>query len=282
MVRVINEAQAAVVRRIFTLHAQGRGFTKFAKTLNAEQIPPPRDSKGWAPSAIREMLDRTLYRGELVWNQRQKVVRGGTKRRRLRPTTKWVRVAAPDLQIVPDALCGVCGGALIALTRDHGKQRGRRYWCSDHHKRGATICGDVVQIPQATLDAAVLQALSAALDERTIEATVEKALAKLRATRAEQPERRAAIERELFLIKAKVRHLVAAISRGEVVEPLLAALKGEEARKATLTQELAGLEEIAKIVSIDTPRLQRDLKARAAAVRALLARHIPQARQMLR
>src|SRR5213083_2715528 len=63
VVRRINPAQAAVVRRIFELYATGRGMTSLAKLLNAElaklpaqeaQAVRPARGKGWAPSAIRE------------------------------------------------------------------------------------------------------------------------------------------------------------------------------------------------------------------------------------
>ena len=180
------------------------------------------------------------------------------------------------------ARCSICGGALIAMTRDHGKTKGRRYGCSYHHKRGATICSNDVQIQQEVLDHALLQALSEALDERMIAAAVDRALAQLRSQREVQPDRRLAIERELSLIEAKEQHLVAAVSRGEAMEPLLAALKAEGERKKVLVQDLAGMDEVAKVVSLDAKRLQRDLNAQATDVRGLLAKHVPQARQMLR
>ncbi len=306
--------------------SEGKGITRIAKTLNAEHVAPPRQAKGWAPTAIREMLHRPLYTGEIVWNKTQKVVRGGTKKQIDRPRAEWLTIPAPDLQIVPTELwaaahariervrkvfarstgtgqllgqpsrldlespyllsgmarCSICGGALIAMTRDHGKTKGRRYGCSYHHKRGATICTNDVQIQQEVLDHALLQALSEALDERMIAAAVDRALAQLRSQREVQPDRRLAIERELSLIEAKEKHLVAAVSRGEAVEPLLAALKAEGERKKVLVQDLAGMDEVAKVVSLDAKRLQRDLNAQATDVRGLLSKHVPQARQMLR
>ena len=61
--------------------------------------PAPRQSpRGWAPSAVREILHRPLYKGEIVWNQHQKIVRGGTKKRRQRDEKDWIRLDAPDLQ----------------------------------------------------------------------------------------------------------------------------------------------------------------------------------------
>src|SRR5207244_10955018 len=103
VVRLINEAQAEVIRRIFTLYAAGLGIVKIAKQLNDERVPSPRGD-GWAPTAIREMLYRPLYRGEIVWNQTQRVDRAGTKKKRARPESEWLRLDAPELRIVPDEL----------------------------------------------------------------------------------------------------------------------------------------------------------------------------------
>ena len=90
---------------IFELCAQGFGLTRIAKTLNAERVPPPRaDGHGWAPTAIREILDRELYRGEVIYNRTQKIHRRGTKAQRRRPAEEWLRSSAPDLRIVADVL----------------------------------------------------------------------------------------------------------------------------------------------------------------------------------
>jgi len=69
-----------------------------------KESQPPRAGAGWAPSAIREMLYRPLYRGEIVWNEYQNIERGGTKQRRRRPADQLIKVAAPDLRIIPEAL----------------------------------------------------------------------------------------------------------------------------------------------------------------------------------
>ena len=100
VVRRINPQQAAVVSRIFEMCASGMGLTRIAKTLNAEGVQPPRHADGWAPSAVREMLYRPLYQGQLVWGKHQKVMRGGTKKLRRRPESEWLRLETPELQIV--------------------------------------------------------------------------------------------------------------------------------------------------------------------------------------
>jgi site-specific DNA recombinase len=104
VVRKVNAEQAEVVRRIFEMYAGGLGFKRIADTLNKEHVASPRGGRGWAVSGVREMLHRELYRGVLVWNRTQKVVRGGTKKQRRRATDDWVRVEAPDQRIVSDEL----------------------------------------------------------------------------------------------------------------------------------------------------------------------------------
>jgi site-specific DNA recombinase len=105
VVRRINPAQAEVVRRIFQLYADGLGLTKVAKKLNVERVLPPRqDARGWAGTAVREMLRRELYRGVVVWNRSQKIVRGGTARQRKRSEDQWLHIEAPELRIVPQQL----------------------------------------------------------------------------------------------------------------------------------------------------------------------------------
>src|SRR5688572_22646535 len=44
--RRINEQEAAIVRRIFEMCAAGTGYTRIAKTLNAEGVPCPRPQQG--------------------------------------------------------------------------------------------------------------------------------------------------------------------------------------------------------------------------------------------
>ena len=102
--RRINEAEAAVVQRIFALCAGGAGLTGITKRLNMEGAPSPRPQQGrpatWAPSSVREVLLRPLYRGQIVWNQTRKRDSWGRSHRSVRAKEAWLRVPAPDLEIV--------------------------------------------------------------------------------------------------------------------------------------------------------------------------------------
>ena len=104
---VINEIEAATVRRIFQMSAGGMSLKKIAATLNRECVQPPRPRAGkrhatWCPNAIREMLYRDLYSGRFVWNTSKFIKVPGTNKRvrRPRPESEWRVVEREDLRIV--------------------------------------------------------------------------------------------------------------------------------------------------------------------------------------
>jgi site-specific DNA recombinase len=103
------------------------------------------------------------------------------------------------------ARCAPRGGALVGLTRAHGRGRRALYGCAYHHKRGAAICANGVKIRQERLETAVLDALRAVLDARMIEEAVNEALTRLRQDGEGRLGRRATVERERSLVEARVR-----------------------------------------------------------------------------
>src|SRR5688572_8599843 len=62
--RRVNDAEAAIVRRIFTLCAEGTGLTRITKTLNDEGAPAQRAQQGrpaaWAGSSVRGLAPSAL------------------------------------------------------------------------------------------------------------------------------------------------------------------------------------------------------------------------------
>ena len=106
--RHVNEAEAAVVRRMFALASEGRGVRAIAKTLNQEGAPCPRSQRGrprsWAPSSVRSVLYRSIYRGEITWNKTRKRDQWGQKHATKKAAAEWYHVEAPALRVVPEAL----------------------------------------------------------------------------------------------------------------------------------------------------------------------------------
>lgn len=315
VLRVVNPVEAAIVRQIYDLYASGLGIGRIAKLLNAEGVQAARQSaRGWAPSAVREILHRPLYKGEIVWNQRQKIVRGGTRKRRERDEKDWIRIDAPDLRIITPELaatvtvrlskhkeksrticrdaeskylltgmarCAHCGGPMQIVGQDYHRRKGRFYGCSYYKNRGSSICKNSFLVEQTVLDQIVLKSLEEALTEEMIKVAVDKALAKHRAGEGAKLDRRTSIERELSLINAKQNHLVDRIAAGDKNRMIVDRLNAEEARREELIRELEHLETSDEVGSLDEVRLKRELKIRLADMRGLLERHVSSARRLL-
>ena len=327
VVRKINSQQAKVVTRVFEMYASGFGLAGIAKALNEDRILPPHGGTlGWCPTALRDILQRDLYRGVALWNRTQAIQRGGTRKQRKRPESEWLRIDAPELRIVTQTLweqvkerrtrnlhaylrgeggrlisrptgedrssayllssiakCVTCGGSIVAIKRT-ARQRYPRtvYRCAYHHKRGKTICTNSVEIRQDILDSAILHAMNEALDERVLEASVTAALERIRNEQEKFPDQRLALERELSLIQTRLHFLVEAIANGRSTHAVFDSLNEVEARKKVVVQELSMRDSLDQVVSLDAKRLAKDLRSRLGDIPALFARHVPQARQMLR
>jgi site-specific DNA recombinase len=123
--RQVEEAEAAVVRRIFELCAAGTGYTRIAKQLNEGGAPAPAPKRGrvagWAPSSVKVILDRRLYLGEVTYNRREKRDTWGQKRVRHRPQTEWICHTMPELRIVSDELWEAAHSRLAGI-RDRLEQ----------------------------------------------------------------------------------------------------------------------------------------------------------------
>lgn len=166
--RQIDPEQAAIVRRIYELYADGESARNITATLNREGVPGPR-GRHWGPTTINGhrarrngILNNELYRG-LIVNGRHEYVRDpdtGKRQARPVPRDQWIVQDAPELQIIDDELwervqkrrqagqdrrhnraahtplpltgvirCGVCDGNMTIV-------KPRRYACLAHTKLG--------------------------------------------------------------------------------------------------------------------------------------------------
>ena len=128
---VINEEEAAIVRRIFREYAEGRSPLKIAEGLNADGVPAPR-SRGdgsaghWKQNTIngnRErgtgILNNELYAGRRVWNRLSYRRNPLTDKKvsSLNPEWMWKVSEVPHLRIIDDALLAAARERLNRLTK---------------------------------------------------------------------------------------------------------------------------------------------------------------------
>lgn len=158
VVRVVNEAEAAIVRRIFEMAAEGKGLLKIARALNEAHVKNPtgqdrskstKRSDEWANTGIRAVLQRRLYLGEVVYGRRRNEYRHG---RRIKieaeqPITRQdesLRIVAYELWQAAHAR--MAATTVVHLRRHNGQLRGKpssglesRYLFSGFLRCG--ICG---------------------------------------------------------------------------------------------------------------------------------------------
>ena len=63
---VINEEQAAIVRRIYRSYLEGYSLHGIARVLNAEKIPGVRGDVKWCATTIQRLLENEKYKGDLL------------------------------------------------------------------------------------------------------------------------------------------------------------------------------------------------------------------------
>lgn len=130
----IDEAEAAIVRRIFEEYRDGKSLRAIAVALNDAGVPFPakgtrreRVRKGWSRVTVRWILRNERYVGRVIWNKRQwvKDPDTGTRRYLLRPKAEWATAEQPELRIVPDTLWRAVA-ARIRMIEERYEGAGRR------------------------------------------------------------------------------------------------------------------------------------------------------------
>ncbi|MGH9311708.1 MAG: recombinase family protein [Vicinamibacterales bacterium] len=327
VIRRINDREAAVVRRIFTLCAEGVGKARIARLLNEEGAPAPRPShrsrpQGWAASSVHEVLYRELYRGVIVWNRSKKRNQWGQQKQKARPTSDHLRVPAPELRVVaepiwqaaherldesralylrstkgqvwgrpPSAMdakyllsglaeCGRCGGTIEVRSRSHGRHRAYFYMCSTHRRRGASICRGL-DVPMERADEAILATVEATLlDPDMLERACVRAVAD-DALRADSAATKVELLNRQRMILQELRRLTDHLAAGDDSRSLREGIASREAEVARIDRELARLERATGPTQTPEAAIAQ-LEALLADLRAVLRRHAPEARQMLR
>jgi len=144
--RRINEAEAAVVRRIFEMFAGGTGPRTIARILNEDGVPGPR-GRPWRDTTIRGhkargtgILRNQEYIGRLVWNRQRFIKDPATGKRvsRPNPPETWIITEVPELRILDDDLWNHVQRRLDDIRDSEGVRKAREteFW---KHRRPETL-----------------------------------------------------------------------------------------------------------------------------------------------
>ena len=86
---VVNDIEADIVRKIFSLYIKGNGYNKIAKLLTENNIPTKRNGK-WAGTTVGNMLKNDFYLGVLTQGKTKTIdVTMDTKKKI--PKEEWIK-----------------------------------------------------------------------------------------------------------------------------------------------------------------------------------------------
>ena len=306
--RRIDEAEAAVVRRIFRCFAEGLSPIAIAKQLNQEGIPGP-DGRPWQDTAIRGHAERAtgilrneLYVGRLVWNRMRymKDPNSGKRVSRMNPREQWVSEEVPQLRIIDQELWTQVQHRLAGIREASGandpdrpkfweKRRanhlltgklfcascggalsavGRDYLACGGARKRGT-CGNSASIRRSQLEGAVIEALRANLmAPDDVHDFVKEFTAEWNRLAAESNAGRAHDQTRLTTIQRKIDKIIEAVMDGFRTEEMKQQLEALSQQKAQLQARLAA--PAAKAPSLH-PNLAELYRNKVAALQTELA-----------
>tara|TARA_R100000935_G_scaffold30156_1_gene50475 strand:+ start:19672 stop:21357 length:1686 start_codon:yes stop_codon:yes gene_type:complete len=253
--RIIDTAEAAVVRRIFKDYANGISPKKIAGMLNAERVPGP-SGKGWGASTLhgnRErgtgILNNELYIGRQIWNRLTYVKNPDTGKKvsRLNPESEWTTTPVPELRIIDQELWNAVRtrqGAMKTKNTDvpiwdrrrprtlfsglmtcgscgggYSKISRDHFGCTANRAKGDAVCQNTQTIHQRELEDLVLDAMQHTLvDETALEIFCQEYAKERNRLRTEATADRDGLEKELTQVKRDHGKLIDAIVAGVSAE----------------------------------------------------------------
>jgi hypothetical protein len=148
---------------------------------------------------------------------------------------------------------------------------------------GKTVCQDGILLPMEDANRAVLETFEQeVLHPKVIEVGLRHGLDLLKPTEESVVPRREALQADLAVLDQELARFTSAVAQGGDLPALVEAIKVREERKRRLQEELAGLEGLQRVASIDLGQLQSELQARLSDWQDLLNRQVPVARQIIK
>lgn len=276
--RRVNEAEAAIVCRVFKLYRDGTSPRGIAKVLNREGLPGPAGAQ-WGPSTINGnakrgtgLLNNELYVGRLIWNRLRYLKDPTTGKRRSKPNPEdaFVSRNVPHLRIVPQDLWDAVKARQQRIARNtrpdrnHGNfwthQRPRyllsglmkcgacgssytkygknRFACAAVHDRGT--CSNRLTIRGDEVEATILDGLKSRLLQPVLfEEFAREFIAEVNRTRLSNSANSERARQELDRINRQIARLVDAVANGADARALNDKIKELEAARPGLETKIA-------------------------------------------
>jgi site-specific DNA recombinase len=246
--------KAAVVRRIFTLYAEGKlGTTAIARTLEAEGAPAPR-KQGWSPNALQLILANPAYRGLIRWNDslfeglHEPLVdedifeKAQAILRRRREHASLRRGNPTEFLLSGLVRCDHCGRAYVGTSAHGNGGRYTYYACSTRYKYGPSKCTGE-RLPKKRLEDAVLAQLAELYrDGRLIERAITDAAKHVENERPHLEDQLTSTRNEIGRLERKLERYFEAFEDGQLSAALCQdRLRRHNGRLDTLREQEAQL-----------------------------------------
>lgn len=228
---VINEAEAAIVRRIFNEYNAGQSMVRIANMLNEEQIPSRYSTaKGWRMSAVRDILVHPAYKGTQYVNHHLHSSKLTDEKPPGAIEISVPKIVADDLwygaqehrrnnrhmQTMPSGsrllqgliVCGICGYHFRSQSARNYKIYGCRGRLKYNHIDGSTRCPAPI-IKAEWLEQEVWQRIESIInDPNRLEPLLKDTIEKLQARQKELATRIRPINDQLLEIQEKKARLM--------------------------------------------------------------------------
>jgi site-specific DNA recombinase len=272
---VVVEAEAEIVRRIFSAYVAGRNLTAIARDLHRDKVKSKK-SAIWRQATVSGIVRNPVYVGKVkyrdelfdgihepiigaeLWEEAAQLIAAMPTKRGRPPKQKRHLFTGGFLR------CGVCGDAMCPRTRPESEYE--FYECNGGRIQGCKTGA----IRRADIDAGVLAHFErTALD---LEATREQIVAAMDRKAAEAKSLLAAAEREAQNAAARLTKVKHDYTHGELTATEWRELRAElgpeavaaEAEAERLRAQLAGAESSAMLGDAETELVEQLAQLRAA------------------
>ncbi len=232
---VIEPSEAEVVRQIFSMYADGRGYDDIIEALRTRRT---KSGGAFAKNSISSILRNEKYIGTFVFNRTSRSAKNSHKSKpeedivrivggvpRIIDDVTWNRVqerlsdnkhnaasGAKNIYLLTGKLfCGKCGAAMVGTTTTSGQSKTKySYYVCGNRDRSRTC--DLPRISASRVEGAVLNAIENRLS--VCESNIDIILRMVLEQAGEEPPEIVAARSELATVKRQSAALVAAIKDG--------------------------------------------------------------------
>lgn len=265
---IINDREAAIVRRIYGDYIDGKPKSAIIKELNDAGIKTKRGGK-FNDNGMHRILTNRMYIGE--YHYADFVVPGGVPAiisedvfqraqeqlaANKHAPKSFDEGAAPRFWLTNKLFCGKCGAAMFGISGTGKAGKKHYYYCCTNQRKHRTC--DKKPVRQSAIEHTVLHALSQYLQDPVCLVSLTAAIAEYYQRKNGDNSYIEALEAELKEVEKSLANLVKALEQGIFGKTTQARMQELEAKQQSLIETIA-VEKIKKDVAHDSHLIRRYL-----------------------